>query len=482
MGSTGWVVGLDRLGGRPRAADEQDAVKRAVFETLVDQWNENVDDPAAKRRARGWLDDVITVEVDSGDRPTFTIWLDLGADWDADRGDHWVRAGLALGRHSLDRRLVKLGLRVRQRGDAEGFPSMKSEFFGRAPGGSRCACELCSIVFDNWSLYSVVGYAGHEGAPLHRWAVDSTWVYVPSLVDRGHGLWVCPDATGGACIYVTWDEGERYERADLPDLARGHLRVIATRDADAGSFLASCELGGIEGPAWFRSTDRGEQWQRLDAHAAPGGACQGLVARPGAPATVLAVMRPSADETSMLYRSDDGGRSWGAPERGPLLDHVAFGQGDVVYALARDVDAGLPRPAVTRDGGKTWRLLAPVPFEAKQILVGRAPGTFVVFGDLVDANTGQSLGDCRARTTDDGATFTLGGQTTRLGHGTALAHPSGRWFFVPADGEFLQFSDDDGATWAVACDQQPQSLAVDPTRERSIFLSEHDRLLRLWWA
>jgi len=295
-------------------------------------------------------------------------------------------------------------------------------------------------------LYGVKGFAGHTGEALDRRVSDAAWTYVPS--SDGNALWL---SASPPRVYVTWDAGERWERVITPSPLTKRLRAIAIA---AGRFLLASDT-------WHRSDDGGATWQVMSA---PSGECTHLHARGD---DVLAIV------AGELHRSHDGGTTW---EHVTAASHAVFGpERDTIHAIAGD------HVVWTCDGGTTWKHAAPLPFAPQQILVGRAAETFVVFGTQLDPDTKKKCGARRARTTDGGATFTLGPEAKGICHQAALAHPSGRWFHVPFDAQYLQYSDDEGATWASACDEQPQALAVDPSRPRSIYATSWDKLFRISW-
>jgi len=426
MGKLGWVVGLDRHG----AEQHPERVKPALWKALADQWNEMLE-RGEVRPAIDWLDDVVTFELDDAG---FTLLFDLSVGWPVDRGEHWVRLGLALGRHNLDADLAAAGYRIIQRGDAAPFPSLRSELYERSP---RCSCALCTSVHDNVALYGVDGYAGHRGEALDRRGSDTVWTYIPSSAGDGSALWLSGDPPR---MYATWDDGVRWERVILP-LAAERVRATAL---GPGSFLVGSDT-------WHRSVDGGLTW---DVVAAPPGVCTELRARGD---DVLAIV------AGALHRSRDGGSTW--EQVAASASHAAFAEGDALHVIADGQVVGA----------------APLPFTAEQILVGRAPGTFMVFGTSPGALPDEPAGARLARTTDGGRTFSIAPARKNVGHQVALAHPSGRWFWVPVDAEFLQFSDDEGLTWTAAADLQPQGLAVDSARERAIYATSWDKVARLSW-
>lgn len=513
MGKVGWSVGLAPLGGRDRG--DGDAVKNAVWRTLVEEWNDDLDRQPVTQTAIDWLDDVVTFAFDERPAPHFTLYFDLGVDWPSSLGGHWIRGALALARLALDDKLAAVGWKVRQRDDDPPLPSIESQFHRPDPTGhplrfeidgaighvadasvymearldgervdtpkvalamlpdaerarieevlasKRCACPLCRSAWGNYSLPVLDGRNGHTAEHLLRWPANSTWRYVASPTKPGCALWVSDDAYGGAKIYVTWDSGRRFELADVGTLARGAVHVVAI----AGVFLVAHH------EAWFRTTDAGRSFVRVEG---PPGSCGGLAQRGR---TIVAWCNES--EASFLHRSTDGGRTWKRVATAPAIAHVALGARRI-YAIVR-AERGGPTFLARSDDGKTWTRVGPLPFVGEQILVGGTrDDTVVVFGTWFDRDGTPK--DARwVRTTDGGRTWRRGPKGDLWRHQAALAHPSGRWFHVASSGQFLQCSDDQGATWRDASDDQPQSLAVDPTRPRAIFVGSFDRVARLSW-
>lgn len=516
MGKVGWSVGLTPMSRRDQGDGE--AVKNAVWRTLVEEWNDDLDQRPVTQTAIDWLDDVVTFGFDTKPRPHFTLWFDLSVDWPSSLAGHWIRGAFALARLTLDDRLAGVGWKVRQRDDDPPMPSIESQFHRPDPSGhtlrfeidgavahladetvymearldgervdtpkvalamlpeeeqtrirevleaKRCACPLCRVAWGNYSLPEIGGRNGLTGEHVLRWPSTATWRYVASPNITGNALWISDDAYGGPRAYVTWDAGRRFELVERfddgarPDaMGKPHVHAIPV----GRGFLL------VQGRTWLRTTNGGRHFARIEG---PPGVCGGLVSRGK---TIVAWCNESSG--AFVYRSANGGKTWRRVASAPIIDHVALGTRRT-YAVAREAIDG-PTFLAWSDDGKRWSHTRALPLEAKQILVGGRDDTLVVVGTW----RGVSSAAGSIRSTDGGRTWKRGPKAPASEHQAAFAHPSGRWFHVASSGQFLQCSDDEGATWRDASDEQPQSLAVDPTRARAIFVGGYDRLARLSW-
>lgn len=510
MGKVGWTAFLAPISSRDQG--DGNAVKEAVWRTLVQEWNDDLDGQPVTQTAIDWLDDVVTFGFDAKPNPRFTLWFDLSVDWPSSLAGHWIRGAFALARLTLDELLASAGWRLRQRDDAPPLPSIESQFHRPDPTANtlrfeidgavahladesvymevrldgtrvdtpkvalamlpeeeqrhirevleakRCACPLCRVAWGSYSLPKIDGRNGHTSKHLLRWPSNATWRYLPSPTAAA-GLWISNDAHGGAQVYATWDEGRRFELAST--FGSGAVHAVAF---GAGFLVA-------HGETWLRSTDSGK---RFVAVAGPPGTCNGLVQR--AKAIVAWCNEPGRG--AFLHRSANGGKTWKRVATAPVIEQVALGVRRT-YAIVRE-EVGGPTLLTWSDDGKRWAHTRAFPFDGKQILVGERDDTVVVFGTW-RGPTGVPTAAGWVRSTDGGRRWRRGPRTLAAEHQAALAHPSGRWFHVASSGQFLQYSDDEGATWTDAAEDQPRSLAVDPTHDRAIFVGGDDRLARLAW-
>jgi hypothetical protein len=203
-----------------------------------------------------------------------------------------------------------------------------------------------------------------SGAPGVESSFDAglTWHWpgVSGLPLRGSSRDV---VAAGASLYTVSEAGAlRIVGGRLVAKAARPMRLetlTATSDRNLVAVDSQVDTPSVQTATLVRSTDGGATWHSAGSICENGYGTQ-LAAVPGTQ-TVYAQgsackAHPAAEGQVTLERSDNGGRSWrtvaGTRLRAPLVP--VPGRPDLLYSTTAGGD---PRATVSRDGGRSWRLL-----------------------------------------------------------------------------------------------------------------------------
>lgn len=272
-------------------------------------------------------------------------------------------------------------------------------------------------------------------------------------VDR-RTAWVSGASTSGgdAKVYRTTDGGETWVDVSPPGSADLNFRDVEASNGRIASVLA---IGPGEASRIYRTSDGGGTWTETFRNPEPTAFYNCMDFWPGG-RRGLAVSDP-VDGKFRVISTDDGGRSWevlpdaGMPDSTGEYNFSASGDCLVVTGH-RDAwfasGGAASRVFHSADGGATWTATD------SGIPAGEAAGVFAlaftdrlsgiaVGGDFVEPGDG----DDATALTDDGATWTPGGDLTHLGEDASYA--GGSLFVTGESGATggSSVSHDGGLTW-----------------------------------
>jgi photosystem II stability/assembly factor-like uncharacterized protein len=258
----------------------------------------------------------------------------------------------------------------------------------------------------------------------------------------------------GATVLRTIDGGTTWQARPIPN-----ERGLDLRDVDAMSDRQAyvLSIGPGASSRIYKTVDGGERWTLQFQNSDPD---VFLDAMAFWDADRGVAVSDSVRGAFVILTTNNGGRSWvrvppaGVPAVLPSEGAFAA-SGTNVTVFGRDhawFGTGLGRVLRTSDGGRSWKVaLTPV-------RTGEATGIFsIAFRDTLhgvvvggDYRAEAEAVDNVASTKDGGVTWTLAAKGLRGYRSVVAAVPGTKRSFVAAGPSGIDWSDDDGSTWAPA--------------------------------
>jgi len=220
------------------------------------------------------------------------------------------------------------------------------------------------------------GSSPGSGLALELAGCDLT-AFVFTTTDTG---FASGDGANGACLFVTRDGGRTWPGQDLPPAAScdcGGTETAPEFPTTRDGFM----LAEVDGPILLVTHDGAASWQALPVLVPIEGGQLGSIDFVDPLRGFLVV---GVGQRSSLYGTTDGGHSWDLLETGQELMSVEFVTPDLGWGRVGTWGG----PAVTTDGGRTWRQL---PLEISPGPTEATPPTTTIGETLVDdAHTPQA--------------------------------------------------------------------------------------------